>query len=222
MKVNLLTTNHNVLEEKANMSFMESMLSNKMKEADPALDILGSDRKMFQVAYQDFINYVTYHWKLAGKETSNCNIVEKIEQFFEEEPFEFDSFLTIWIGIWMKKWKERVKLFIGNQNRNELSKDYKTLSNAKALWEKLECRQEMVELVTSTLIKNAEICGTAVLAEHLLKMELGKKDNPDVNNKEHLFVILNNALRAARDMTKNVGPLIFVKVDKGYYGKIDN
>ena len=200
------------------MNFVEMMLTEKLKDIDPALDIFGSDRKVLQVACQDFTNYLKYHWNLIGKEANQCEIVEKLEQFFKEEPNELEEFLTMWIGIWFKKWKERVKLLIGAQNNNKWNKVSKILSNAEPLWRKLERKQEIQELVVSTLLRNGEICGTDILSENLLKMELGEKDMQSLDDKQQILTVVNNALRKARDMAQSKGPLIFVKIDKGYYG----
>jgi hypothetical protein len=144
--------------------------------------------------------------------------VERLENFYKENPSEMEEFLAIWTGIWFKKWKERVKLLIGNENSSRWNKAAKILSNAEPLWRKLSNRQEMQELVTSTLIKNGEICGTSILAENLLKMELGEKNREYVNEEEHVMNVANNALRRARELARSKGPLIYVKIDKGYYG----
>jgi hypothetical protein len=199
------------------MNFVEIMLGEKLKDADPALDITGADRKVLQVACQDFTNYLKFQWNLIGKEANQCELVEKLEKQFKDNSEEFDEYLTIWAGIWFKKWKERVKLLIGNQNANRWNKMAKTLSNAEPLWHKMEHKQEIEEIVVATLIKNGEICGTEILAENLLKMELGENNIDNVNDKEHVFTTVNCALRKAREMSQSRGPLIFVKVDKGYY-----
>lgn len=199
------------------MNFVEIMIGEKLKDADPALDILGSDRKVLQVACQDFTNYLKFHWKLMGNESSECEIVERLEKLFHEEPNELESFLTVWIGMWFKKWKERVKLLIGDQNANKWNKASKTLSNAEPFWRKIERKQELQEVVVFSLLKNGEICGTEILSENLLKMELGDKNVQSLSDKERVFVIVNNALRKAREMAQSKGPLIFVKIDKGYY-----
>jgi hypothetical protein len=75
----------------------------------------------------------------------------------------------------------------------------------------------MREIVVSTLIKNGEICGTEILSENLLKMELGEKRIQYLSDRERVFIAVNNALRKGRDMAQSKGPLIFVKIDKGYY-----
>jgi hypothetical protein len=199
------------------MNFVELMIGEKLKEADPALDIMGSDRKILQVACQDFTNYLKFHWNLIGKEANQCELVEKLENLLKEDTAELEAFLTIWIGIWFKKWKERVKLLIGEQNANRWNKISKTITNAEPIWKRLEHKQELQEIVIATLVKNGEICGTEILSENLIKMELGEKRVEDVNDKERVFIVLNEALRKAREMAQSKGPLIFVKIDKGYY-----
>jgi hypothetical protein len=199
------------------MNFVEIVLTEKLKDADPALDILGSDRKVLQVACQDFANYLKFHWNLIGKEANNFELVERMEQFFKENPAELEVFLGVWVGIWLKKWKERVKLLIGNQSQNKWNKVAKTLANAEPLWHNLQHKQELMEIVIATLVKNGEICGTEILSENLLKMELGEKRSLSLNEKEQTLNVLNNALRKAREMAQSRGPLIFVKIDKGYY-----
>jgi len=199
------------------MNFLEIILAEKLKDADPALNITTSDRKVLQVACQDFANYLKYHWSLIGKEANQCELVEKLEHLFKENPAELEEFLTVWIGVWFKKWKERVKLLIGNQNANKWSMVSRILSSAEPYWRKLEHKQELQEVVVATLIKNGEICGTEILSENLLKMELGEKRVQCLGDNERVFTVVNNAMRKARDMAQSKGPLIFVKIDKGYY-----
>jgi hypothetical protein len=199
------------------MNFVELMIGEKLKEADAALEIMGSDRKVLQVACQDFTNYLKFHWNLMGKEANQCELVEKLENLFKADSSELDAFLTIWICIWFKKWKERVKLLIGEQNANRWNKISKTISNAEPLWKKLEGKQELQEIVVTTLVKNGEICGTEILSENLIKMELGEKRVQGLSDRERTFIVLNEALRKAREMAQSKGPLIFVKIDKGYY-----
>lgn len=199
------------------MNYVEMILGEKLKETDPALDIMGSDRKVLQVACQDFTNYLKFHWNLIGKEANQCELVERIDKLQKEDTAELDAFLTLWASIWLKKWKERVKLLIGNQNASKWNKMSKTLQDAEPLWRKIEHKQELLEVVEATLIKNGEICGTEILSENLIKIDLGERNLKDANNQELIITTLNNSLRRAREMAQSKGPLIFVKVDKGYY-----
>jgi hypothetical protein len=199
------------------MNSVKTILAQKIIEAEPALDILGSDRKVLQVACQDFANYFKFSWKVC-EEANESNITDIMEKFSKSEPIEFDSFLSVWIGIWLKKWKERVKLLFGSQKLSCSGEVSKSPENVEAMWEKLACKKEMKDIVVSALIRNAEICGTEILAETLLKREFGKMSSQEINDKQ-LLIVLNNTLGKAREMAHKIGPLIYVKIDQAYFGR---
>ena len=199
------------------MNFIEILLSDKLKDKNPMLDVLGSDRKVLQIACQDLTNYLKVHWDLVGKEANDCEIVERLEKIFNENPSELEEFLAFWTGIWLTKWKERVKLLIGNENSKRWNHVAKVLKNGEAAWAKLSNRHEIEDVIISTLVKNAEICGTSILAENLIKMELGEEKKDYQSDEERIVNVVNDTLRKTRELTQSKGPLIFVKVDKGYY-----
>ena len=193
------------------------LLSDKLKDINATLDLFGSDRKVLQIACQDLTNYLRFHWNLVGKEANECDIVEKLEELFNENPNELEEFLEIWAKTWYRKWKERVKLLIGNGYSRRWDKVTKILNKAEPVWRRLSNRQEMQEVVTATLIRNGEICGTSILAENLLKMELGKNRKNHTSKEEQIINVVNNTLRKAKELARSRGPLIYVKIDKNYY-----
>jgi len=199
------------------VNFIETLMSEKLLEKNPLIDVLAADRKVLQIACQDLINYLKIHWDLVGKEANECEIAERIEKIFDEDPKELEEFLSVWTGIWLKKWGERVKLLIGSENSKRWNNMTRILNNAEPIWTRLPNRREMEDVVVSTLIKNGEICGTSILAENLLKMELGDDKKKYADDKEQVINVVSNALRKARELIQSRGPLIFVKVDKGYY-----
>jgi hypothetical protein len=199
------------------MNFIEMLLSEKLKSKNPMLDIFGADRKVLQIACQDLTNYLKVHWNLVGKEANECELADKLEEFYQKEPRELEEFIDLWTGMWLKKWGERVKLLIGNEEAQRWNKVTKILNNAEPLWRRLTNRKEMQEVVVTTLVKNGEICGTSILAENLLKMELGENKRKYTSDQEQVLNIVNNTLRKARELTRSKGPLIFVRIDKGYY-----
>ena len=203
------------------MNPAETLLAKKILESEPFLDLQGSDCKLFQIAYQDFTNYLRFSWYSAGNKTADAvNIDERIEKYLNSNSDEFEAFIHVWACMWLKKWKSRVKLLFGNSGKVELNQVAKTLTDAEPLWEKLNCKQEMITMVVSTLIKNGEICGTEVFAQYLLKIELGKKVNIDIANPEQLLAVLNGALRRARETALTAGPLMYVKVGKAYFASV--
>jgi hypothetical protein len=192
-------------------------MSEKLIEKNPLIDVLGADRKVLQIACQDLTNYLKFHWGLSGLDAGQCEVVERLEKLYEENPEELQEFISVWSGMWLRKWGERVKLLIGKENSKRWNSVTKILNNAEPIWARLSNRGQMEDVVVSTLIRNGEICGTSILAENLLKMELGDEKKKYPNEKEQILNVVNNALRKARDLTQSKGPLIFVKVDKGYY-----
>jgi hypothetical protein len=199
------------------MNLVETLLFEKLKSKNPMLDVLGSDRRILQVACQDLTNYLKVYWGLIGKEAGEYELVDKLEEFYWEEPKELEDFIDLWSGMWLKKWMERVKLLIGDEGSKRWSKTTKILNNAEPLWRRLTNRREMQEVVVSTLVNNGEICGTSILAENLLKMELGENKRKYMSGEEQILDVVNNTLRKARELTRSKGPLIFVRIDKGYY-----
>jgi hypothetical protein len=203
------------IKETKNMNSVEKLISDKIKKIDPTLDFQGSDRKVLQLACKDFANYMKFNCK----STYNLRLEEKLEKFSREETAELESFLTIWTAIWMKKWQERVKLFIGNQSRNEFNELYKTLDKAGPIWQTLDCKEELIDIAESTLINNGEICGTQILAEYALKVELAK-NNLNLTDKAQALTFLNNVMNRAHEIAKTSGPLMFVEASKAYYSSV--
>jgi len=191
-----------------------------LQNKNPLLDLKGADRKVLQVAYEDLLNYLKVHWNLIAVENSDLELADKAYNFFKENPKEFEEFLNVWAGLWMKKWIERVKLLIGKEHSRSWKKTNRLLSIAEPYWNQLRKKKEMKEIVVKTLIKNGEICGTSILAENIIKTELGstaEKAKLRLNDKETILNVLTNTLRKAREISRSKGPLIFVRIDKSFF-----
>jgi hypothetical protein len=121
----------------------------------------------------------------------------------------------------MQKWKQRIKLLIGKQNKSQISQLSKTLVKAQSQWTVLEHKVELIDIVTSALIRNGEICATKLLAEYILKTELAK-DKVEFSNKQQALTFLNNVIHKATEISQSTGPLIFIEVNKAYYELTNN
>ncbi len=199
------------------MDSLEKKLAEKLNQSDVHFDASGADSKVQNIAHQDLVNYLKHHWGMVGKDESNLRLASRIEASLKEEPDEFEAFLSFWTGMWQRKWTQRVKLLIGDQTKDNInSNEISQPREIESQWQKLNGRREVVELVVSTLVKNGELCATEILAENILKTELSKKIN-FVNSKQQVMELLDAALHKARDLAKTVSPIIFVKVDRGYY-----
>lgn len=194
---------------------IEALIVEKIRKIDPTVDPKGSDRKMLELTCKDFANYVKFYSKFSN----NTIFEEKFEKFSKEKKKELDAFLTVWTAMWMRKWQERVKLIIGKQHEGEeLSK---TIVEAEPIWQTLNCKEELVNVVGFTLIKDGEICSSEMLAESVVKSELVKEDI-DFNDKVQALTFLNKVIHRAHEIAKTTGPLIFVAINKGYYDSVMN
>lgn len=201
------------------MNFLELLLSQCLQDKNPLLDLRGSDRRVLQIASEDLLNFLKVHWGLACQENGDYDLVEKVHKYFEDNPEEFSEFVSIWAGLWIKKWNERVKLLIGKEGSSQWSSVNTRLKAAESLWRQIKKRGEAKDIIVESLIRNGEICGTTIMAENLLKLEIGAIESRNCwkDEKEKLVNLINTTLRKARQLSYSRGPLIFVKIDKRYF-----
>ncbi len=189
---------------------IELLIADKIEKLDPTLNVKGADRKMVQLACKDFSNYIKFDQKSAYKYS-----LTEIEKYSKNHLQELKSFLTIWTGKWMEKWQERVKLLVGNQSKEEFSEHCSTLAKSQPLWEKLNCKDELMDIVLSELINNGEICATTIIAEYIIKTNL--TDDYLELNSEKTINFLSKVIHRANEISKRNGPLMFVEINKTYY-----
>jgi len=199
------------------MNFVELMLAESLQNRNPQLDLQDTDRKVLRIACEDFINFLKVHWKLVGQEIVEVELTEKIRQYHQENPEELVEFVNLWSGIWMKKWSERVKLLLAQENSERWKEANARLVKAEPTWRRLRNRSEMEDMVIDVLVRNGEICGTYILAENLLKNELVPYTDGKIFTNEELLAITTKAIKKAKQLSQSKGPLIFVKVDRKFF-----
>jgi len=201
------------------IDFIMQILSKSLRSKNPQLDLWGPDQRVLSIAHQDLVNYLKVHWGLVGKETGMNELMDKICDYFYEKPRELEEFVDLWSGIWMKKWKERVKLILGKEGAEQWDRTDRLLNKAEPVWMQLKQRDEIKGMVIESLIRNGEICGTAILAEDMLKIELSSclENNSYAGEREYLLGVLNNVLRRVRKISRSRGPLIFIRIDKRFF-----
>ena len=165
------------------------------------------------------MNYLKFHWRLFDRGSAELRLREKLCNYAHEKPSELKEFVHLWSGVWMRKWNERVKLLIGNENSERWRKIHELLRKAEPVWRKLKNRNEIKDLVIEGLIKNGEICGTTIIAESMLKIELGlcAERKINVNKYERLLEIVNKVLKKVRCISRSKGPLILIRIDKRFF-----
>ena len=200
------------------MNFIEVMLIESLRNRNPQLDLQGTDRRVLEIAHEDFMNFLRVHWQLMGNESAEYELIEKLYHYHREEPEELEEFVNVWSGIWIKKWDERVKLLIGQEEEStSWQKVSKKICDAEPTWKTFPNRRGVEDVVVESLIRNGEICGTSILAENLIKMEIGSLEKINTSQDEDVLNLVNGTLRRARNLSRSKGPLIFVRLDKRFF-----
>jgi len=198
------------------LNCIETLITDKIEKIDSTIDLQCADRKMLQLACKDFANYM----KFSHKSSFTMGFEENITKFSDKKHSELEAFLTVWTSMWVKKWQERVKLFIGERSKNEHDKFCSILTKAAPLWQALECKEELTDIIECTLINNGEICGAQNLAEYAIKAELAKINSINMTDKTQAIDFLKTAMKKAREMSNTAGPLMFIEVNKAYYNEV--
>jgi len=195
------------------MTITETHLSAKLKQAEPSLDLLGADRKVLKVAYQDLKNYEKFLAFTSDKTINGSKVVQQAKADSQAH----GEFLSTWTNLWLKKWKQRFSLILGQTDMKKQNISPETLAKVQATLESLSKREEMLEMIAITLIRNSEVCGTSILAEDILRRELIKIPNLDVDCTKQVMNLLNSSLTEAQEISRRPGPLVHIRVDKQYY-----
>ena len=197
------------------MNDVQVLLLKSLNQKNFGLDLQNSRKRILYIASQDLTNYLTFHWKLTGKEVNPSKFESQIHDFLLEKPKEFIEFLNVWTGLWIKKWHERVKFVQETEESLALERTNEALDSIESTWKGLENRQELEDIIVEELVRNGEICGTSILAEHLLKTELismnKQKTIPD--SLEDLLNLTKGALIKASNLSGIKGPAIFIVLD---------
>ena len=180
------------------MSIIEQLMSSKIQKIDPDPNAQAYGRKVIQLACKDFLNYMKATIAVSADE----NLEYKLEQIASKKHSEFDSFLTVWTCMWTSKWKERVKLVINSKHKNEQNETEKIQKPEFNLQNHF--KEELIDAVICALVNNGEICGTNIIAEHIIEEEISK-NKIDFRNKTEAITFLENVLRCAHNITKTSG-----------------
>jgi hypothetical protein len=200
------------------MAITEILLSIKLKEAEQSLDLLGADRKVLKIAYEDLKNYEKFLSFTSNKTLESSDSTQVKMQLSEKEySEEIEAFLSAWTSLWLKKWKQRFSLILGQTNLKQQNVRPEAAAKAQTAWTKLTAREEMIEMIAFTLIKNSEVCGTTVIAEDILRRELLRNPDLDIDCTKQVLALLNIALKKAHETSKRTGAIVGIKVDKNYY-----
>ncbi len=198
------------------MDYIQLLLLDILKNKSLQRDLQGSNMRILSIITQDLTDYLNFLWKLTDSERSQHQSSVRMRKYLREKPEEFREFLDIWCGIWVKKWNQRVKLVAETTEARRFKKSQRRLSQIQPVWSLIRNRSEVKGIVVEALIRNGEICGASILAEHLLKTELASRKERRIctNGLESLLDVTNRVLARARFLSRSKGKTIFIIIDR--------
>lgn len=176
-----------------------------LAKAEPSLQRL-QDGKIFQIAYQDFKDYLLY---------KNIDL-SKVES---EE-------IEVWVKIWLCKWRQRTKLIFNEADQKRLMPQEKPEETKELSTLTPEETEGLLELAKFTLLSKGELCGIEIIAKERVKVATKEyfesRKIQTLEEKNRVLALNEISLRLTRDcrmLSECTCPLIFVKIDKSYYNQ---
>lgn len=178
---------------------------------------------MSDIATQDFLNYIAVEKDILYDSDSSLRVLSYISNLMEEKPLDLDKILSEWLEVWIIKWKQRVKLVMG-----EDSQDAKAMKNLEdkvtPIMNKLGDEvQAFRKFTIGSLIASREVCFTNLMADMVVKEILFKIASSQNIAEAQDFVrtnpvfILNEIVKRVKELSRFKGNLIVVKINPAFF-----
>lgn len=207
-----------------NRQVVSIVIMSALQKKEPMLRLDKEDHGLLKMCINDFWHYVGYldrNYQILKDEeveqhrVMQMSVVGGIVQVrvVNPVPKEVVEFVEGWVGWWWKKYKQRVKVVLGDKPMDKLA----IVGNAilKRHFTKKEEGDILMKL-TDTLIKHGEICCGRILAKSLFHSVLGRTRRSRWKMEDKLN-FLGAVTTEARRVTRITGALIFIRPDKNYY-----
>jgi len=187
-----------------------SLLTEEIKVYIPQFEAYTSDYQMVVYACRDFEEWMKCKWDIK----SHHRLYEKLEETLDHEPKDFKVFLNFWVGCWLEKWRERVKVL---STKPKLPPNVlKRIRKARKFYREMEHGNELKEMVIRKLIRHGEICMTQVIAENLIIGEIAKRigsmnGSSRFVNVQPIDIFISLSYKISR-LSKEKGPLIYLNI----------
>jgi hypothetical protein len=201
---------------------ISEMIKHRLNELLFSFDPLHLEHKLFNMAVEDFLNYLRYTWSVelqewmpAEVEDNDPSPPEKLRflifNWLEKDPKSAKEELDAWVSLWFAKWKERIKILFGPEETNKnIEQIQKMVHKGSSMMGHEELKQ-FKEPVLFTFISQGELAGTEILTDTIIKREVGKLRQAPREIKEKVQ-FLNTCMMEARALSRTLGHFIFVSV----------
>ncbi|MEM1586325.1 MAG: hypothetical protein QXX99_03255 [Candidatus Bathyarchaeia archaeon] len=153
-------------------------------------------------------------WLKVKMDIDNTKVIYgRLEEIFKDNPRDFKILLNFWADMWLKKWRERVRILSTNF---EMPRDHiERLKKARRILQEVDWKNELRSMTIRKLVEYGEICMTEFIADNLIVEEIAKRLQR--TNKDDLIVldplsIYNMVSSKITRLSKEKGPLVYLNI----------
>ncbi|MBS7635480.1 hypothetical protein KEJ34_08395 [Candidatus Bathyarchaeota archaeon] len=107
----------------------------------------------------------------------NRVIYERLEENFRSKPRDLRISINFWAGMWLKKWRERVRIL---STRFKMPPDHiEKIRKARKLYQNIDYKSELKSMAVKKLVDYGEICMIEPIAENLIVEEIARRIRKD-------------------------------------------
>lgn len=141
-----------------------------------------------------------------------------VEETYREGPRDFRTSVGFWASMWLKKWRERVKIL---STKFEEPRDHvKRVKRARKIFQEMDWKNELRKMIVKRLIEHGEICMTEFIADNLIIEEIARRLQRAGNNNmvalDPLSIYNAVSSRIAR-LSREKGPLVYLSIKPGLF-----
>jgi hypothetical protein len=191
----------------------EKLLSLLAKEIEgylPQFELYSSDFQMVTYACRDLEEWLKSKWSL----NAHQEIYERLEEILEKDPEALRSLLICWAGMWLEKWRDRVKVL--STRPKPPPEVIKQIKEARSILRNMEHRKELKQLLVQKLIRQGEICMPGFIADQLIIEEITRRIKGVCEPSEitimfpfDVFISLSHRIS---QLSKEKGPLVYLNM----------
>lgn len=187
-----------------------SLLARELENSIPQFKPYTLDYQVVVYASKDLET-----WLKVKMDTDDSRVVYgRLEEWFRGDPEDLRVSVNFWIGMWLRKWRERVRVL---PTKFEMPRDYvERVRKARKIFQDLEYKSELKNLTVRKLIMHGEICMTEFIADNLIVEEIARRLQrgewkSGITVLDPLCIYNAVSSKVAR-LPKEKGPLVYLNI----------
>lgn len=186
-------------------------------------DLNRAEKKfMVRVSTEDFLNYVKVEQGFIYDYSPDERASFYLEVLSEREPLKLSYLLDEWFSVWALKWRQRVRLAMGEVEDGALIEKMRRRTAALV---GLPMVGEARRFALGSLIRNGEVCFTNLLSDSVVRgvlYHMLSRANSSEEVKKALernpTLLLDEIIKRVRSIVKYKGPLVTLRLEMALLG----